>query len=47
VRDENDYWDLVETYLQKETGSRFTHGACPDCYEKEMAELLPKPNKSP
>jgi phosphoserine phosphatase RsbU/P len=36
VRDEHDYWDLVESYIQKETGSRFSHGACPECCEKEM-----------
>ena len=37
VRDEEDYWEQVETYIQKETGSRFSHGACPECCEKEMA----------
>lgn len=37
VRDEDDYWEQVETYIQKETGSRFSHGACPECCEKEMA----------
>lgn len=36
VRDEHDYWDMVESYIQKETGSRFSHGACPECYEKEL-----------
>jgi DNA-binding response OmpR family regulator len=36
VRDEQDYWEQVETYIQKETGSRFSHGACPECYEKEL-----------
>ena len=39
VRDEHDYWDLVESYIQKETGSRFSHCACPDCYEKELQRL--------
>jgi DNA-binding response OmpR family regulator len=39
VRNENHYWDLVETYIQKETGSRFSHGACPQCYDKEMERL--------
>ena len=39
VRDEDDYWEQVETYIQKETGSRFTHGACPECCEKEMERL--------
>jgi CheY-like chemotaxis protein len=41
VRDEHDYWDRVESYIQKETGSRFSHGACPQCYETEMEQLLP------
>ena len=45
VRDEHDYWDLVESYIQKETGSRFSHGACPQCYDNEMERLL-EPNKS-
>jgi phosphoserine phosphatase RsbU/P len=39
VRDEHDYWDLVESYIQKETGSRFTHAACPECCEKETKRL--------
>jgi CheY-like chemotaxis protein len=39
VRDTNDYWDKVESYIQKETGSRFSHGACPECYDKEMERL--------
>lgn len=39
VRDEENYWQQVETYIQTETGSRFSHGACPDCCEKEMAEF--------
>jgi phosphoserine phosphatase RsbU/P len=39
VRDSHDYWDKVESYIQKETGSRFSHGACPQCYDKEMERL--------
>lgn len=39
VRDEEDYWEQVETYIQKETGSRFSHGACPSCCAEEMAKL--------
>ncbi len=46
VRDENDYWDQVESYIQKETGSRFSHGACPECYEKAMKRLV-EPNTDP
>jgi CheY-like chemotaxis protein len=39
VRDTHDYWDKVESYIQKETGSRFSHGACPECYDIEMERL--------
>lgn len=39
VRDEHHYWDMVESYIQKETGSRFSHGACPECFEKELKQL--------
>jgi len=39
VRDEKDYWEQVETYIQKQTGSRFSHGACPECCETELAAL--------
>lgn len=39
VRNEEDYWEQVETYIQKETGSRFSHGACPRCCEREMERL--------
>jgi DNA-binding response OmpR family regulator len=47
ARDEHDYWDRIDTYIQRETGSRFTHAACPHCYEKEMALLgaKSKPNE--
>jgi phosphoserine phosphatase RsbU/P len=39
VRDTHDYWDKVESYIQRETGSRFSHGACPECYDKEIERL--------
>jgi DNA-binding response OmpR family regulator len=39
VRNEHDYWDRVESYIQKETGSRFSHGACPECFDMELKNL--------
>lgn len=39
VRDEHDYWQRVEKYIEEGTGSRFTHGACPECYDKALAEI--------
>jgi sigma-B regulation protein RsbU (phosphoserine phosphatase) len=39
VRDEQECWDPVETYIQKHTGSRFTHAACPTCYAQEIERI--------
>lgn len=34
VRDDENYWQTVETYLSEHTNTRFSHGVCPACYEK-------------
>lgn len=47
VRDQDHYWDKVETYIQRQTGSSFSHAACPECYEKELERLGLRPNESP
>ena len=39
IRDDDNYWQMVETYINKETGSNFTHGICPACHEKLLEEL--------
>jgi DNA-binding response OmpR family regulator len=31
IRNDDDYWQLAETYISEQTGSNFTHGMCPDC----------------
>ena len=35
VRDDQGYWQGIETYVAGLSGSRVTHGMCPEC-EKEM-----------
>ena len=32
-------WLSIEQFLCKTTGSDLSHGICPDCYRKKMAEL--------
>ncbi|MEQ1858949.1 MAG: response regulator [Chthoniobacteraceae bacterium] len=39
VRDDSDYWQQVETYIHQQTGSQFSHGICPDCFEKQVTQL--------
>ena len=34
IRDDQGYWQQVETYIADHTNADFTHGICPDCMEK-------------
>jgi hypothetical protein len=34
IRDDENYWQTVETYISDHTNSRFSHGICPTCYKK-------------
>ena len=44
VRNEDRHWSTLERLVQAKTGSRFTHGICPDCvrehYPDAAEELL-------
>lgn len=43
IRDDDDYWQQIESYIHTETGTDFSHGVCPECFEtvmkKELEEL--------
>lgn len=32
IRRDADYWQKMEEYVSQETGLRFSHGICPECY---------------
>jgi sigma-B regulation protein RsbU (phosphoserine phosphatase) len=34
VRNDNDCWEKIDEYIHQNTGTDFSHGVCPDCYEK-------------
>jgi sigma-B regulation protein RsbU (phosphoserine phosphatase) len=40
VRDDKDYWHQIETYIHKQTGTDFSHGICPQCYEEHVKPQL-------
>ena len=42
IRDDQNYWHQVESYVRKHTDARFSHGICPDCTEKFRVELTSK-----
>jgi PAS domain S-box-containing protein len=32
IRDDQNYWESVETYISKHTNTQFSHSICPACY---------------
>lgn len=36
VRNDSDYWERVEIYIKERTGSRFSHGVCPECFDHQL-----------
>ncbi len=40
MRDDKNYWSQVEEYIGKQAGSSFSHGVCPDCYERVLVPQL-------
>jgi PAS domain S-box-containing protein len=34
IRDDENYWQSVESYISRHTNTQFTHGICPTCYSK-------------
>jgi sigma-B regulation protein RsbU (phosphoserine phosphatase) len=39
IRDDQNYWSQVETYLAEHTDMQFSHGICPSCLERVMKEV--------
>lgn len=38
IRDEKGNWKRVEEYISERSTAEFTHGMCPECYNKHFAE---------
>jgi PAS domain S-box-containing protein len=39
IRDDQGYWQQVDTYIAEHTHADFTHGICPDCLEKSKSGI--------
>ncbi len=33
IRDDQNYWQQIESYIHNHTGSDFSHSICPECYD--------------
>ena len=42
IRDDQKYWQDIETYFNQQQGAQFSHGVCPDCYVKVVIPQLEK-----
>lgn len=40
IRNDENYWQSVETYITHHTQTRFSHGICPSCYLKVVEPQL-------
>jgi len=38
IRDKNDTWHTLELYIEKRSKAEFTHGICPECFEKHRPD---------
>lgn len=50
IRDDQGYWNRIETYIAHHSDATFTHGYCPDCISKyfpEVADHILKSKDSP
>ncbi len=39
IRNDRNYWEQIETYISNHSNVLFSHGICPECEVKVMAEL--------
>ena len=42
VRDDQNYWQQVESYLNQHTGADISHSVCPECYQRVVLPELEK-----
>lgn len=48
IRDDKNYWEQLDTYLMQHSQLEFSHGICPECYEKVCKpELRRVPERHP
>lgn len=39
IRDDQGYWDSMEAYISSHTKATFSHGICPECKARMMADV--------
>jgi len=39
IRDDAGAWERIEAYISKNSEAQFSHGACPECFKKQMEDM--------
>ena len=47
IRSDHNYWEQVDSYISEHTDAMFSHGICPTCLAKVMAEIDEPAGASP
>ncbi len=42
IRNDRDFWEVIDAYIERHTEAKFSHGCCPDC----VAKYYPKKKKN-
>ena len=45
IRDDQGYWNQLESYIHTHSEARFSHGICPDCVHELYPELAEEKNE--
>jgi len=40
IRDDTGYWQQLEVYVHEHSDADFSHGYCPECFERAMQKML-------
>lgn len=40
IRNDSNYWQQIESYVAKRTGTMFSHSVCPSCFEEKVKPQL-------
>jgi CheY-like chemotaxis protein len=47
IRDDQNYWQQVESYIGRHTEAKFSHGICPDCWKRVLRPQLQQMGQDP
>jgi hypothetical protein len=46
IRDDQSYWQQIETYIRENSEAEFSHSICPDCAKQLYPEFVGAPQEN-